>query len=99
VKLLYRPFGLVVGVIGGRIATSIFRQLWERTAGEPEAPKPKDHDRSWREVVLAAALQGVVFGTTKAVIDRAGALGYELLTGVWPGRERTKSKRVSRAGR
>jgi hypothetical protein len=93
VKLLYKPFGLIAGILGGMLARATFRRIWRAVADEEKAPSPKDRDRAWREVVAAAAVQGAVFGGVKALVDRAGASGYEQLTGVWPGK--TKAKRTS----
>lgn len=84
-KLAYKPFGLVAGVLGGLIAGLLFKTVWKTIAGEEEAPKATDARWSLREVVLAAALEGAVFGALKATIDRAGASGFARLTGVWPG--------------
>jgi len=95
-KIIYRPFGLVVGVIGGRIAMELFRRTWEAVAGEGEAPSSTDRDRGWGEVLVAATMQGAVFGGTKALIDRAGAVAYERATGVWPGREDSKKHGAGR---
>jgi hypothetical protein len=39
----------------------------------------------WRQVLIAAAVQGAVFGGVKALVDRAGAHGYQKMTGTWPG--------------
>jgi hypothetical protein len=89
-KLLYKPFGLLVSVLGGILAGSLFRQLWRLLARESEAPAAKDQDRTWREVIAAAAIQGAVFGGVKALIDRAGATGFERVTGTWPGDTETK---------
>jgi hypothetical protein len=89
-KLLYKPFGLVVSVVGGLLAGVVFRRVWSAVAGEPEAPHAKDRDRTWREVITAAAIQGAVFGGVKAVVDRAGATGFLRLTGVWPGKNKAK---------
>ncbi|WP_305778628.1 DUF4235 domain-containing protein [Nocardia uniformis] len=36
---------------------------------------------------MAAVLQGAIFGLVKAAIDRAGAAGYESLTGTWPDKD------------
>ena len=96
-KLLYRPLGLIVGIIAGRIATSLFSRVWERLAEEPEVPKPTAHDRSWAEVVIAGTLKGAIFGGTRAAVNRGGASAYSFLTGVWPGPEQTKNE--SGAGR
>jgi Protein of unknown function (DUF4235) len=91
--LLYKPFGVLVSVLGGIIARALFKRVWSALANETEAPKAKDRDRGWREVVAAAAAQGAVFGAVKAIIDRAGAAGFARATGVWPGpKARTKPK-------
>lgn len=87
-RLIYKPFGLIVGVLGGLAARAVFKRVWSAAAHEDEAPKPTDADKGWREVVLAAAAEGAVFGGVKAVIDRAGATGFAWLTGAWPGRSR-----------
>jgi hypothetical protein len=90
-KLLYKPLGFILTFIGARVAMRLFRGLWS-AAGDEEAPKPKDRDRSWREVVVAASVQGALFGATKAVVDRAGATWWERITGVWPGREDSRHR-------
>jgi hypothetical protein len=46
-----------------------------------------DRNRSWSEILAAAAVEGAVFGAVKAAIDRAGATGFERATGTWPGNE------------
>jgi hypothetical protein len=89
-KLMYRPFGLILSVIGGQLAMAAFRRLWSAASGQEDAPKSTDRDRGWREVLVAATLQGAIFGGTKAIIDRFGATAYERLVGVWPGRDSTK---------
>jgi hypothetical protein len=85
-KLVYKPFGLVVGVLGGLAAGAAFKRIWRVVAHEDDAPDAKDLQRGWGEVVAAAALQGAVFGAVKAAVDRAGATGFAHATGVWPGR-------------
>ena len=86
-KLLYKPFGLVAGVIGGMVAGMLFKRLWKVAAGESHAPKATDKQRGWGEVVLAATVEGAIFGAVKALVDRAGATGFAQVTGVWPGKD------------
>lgn len=83
---LYKPIGTVVSVAGGIAANSVFRQLWKRTTGDEQAPEATDRARTWREILIAAAIQGAVFGLVKAAVDRAGATGFDRLTGEWPGK-------------
>ena len=84
-KLIYKPFGLLVGVVGGLVARTIFKRVWSAVGNEEEAPKATDEDKSWGEVIAAAAAEGAVFGGVKALVDRAGATGFARLTGAWPG--------------
>lgn len=88
-RIVYKPFGLVVGVLGGMLAGAIFKRIWSAVANEEEAPEATDERRGWVEVVAAAAAEGAVFGGVKALIDRAGAAGFASLTGAWPGDTKT----------
>lgn len=84
-KVLYRPFGLLFSVLGGILASAMFKQVWKRVAHEDEPTSAKEASRSWGEVVPAAALQGAVFAFVKAAVDRGGLKGFEKATGVWAG--------------
>lgn len=81
---LYTPFGIVVSIVGGIVAKKAFNAIWAKTAGQDEAPKPRDPDSSWKQVAAAAVLQGAVVGGVKAMTNRAGAAGYAKATGTWP---------------
>ncbi|EOD65463.1 DUF4235 domain-containing protein [Amycolatopsis vancoresmycina] len=84
-KTLYKPLSWVVGALGGILAGQVFKQVWKRVAGEEDAPDATDRDYTWRQVVVAAAVQGAIFGAVKAATERAGAAGYRKATGDWPG--------------
>jgi hypothetical protein len=86
-KILYRPFGILVSVLGGIVAGMIFKRTWRAIAGGDDSPDAMDRNRSWSEILAAAAVEGAVFGAVKAAIDRAGATGFERATGTWPGNE------------
>lgn len=83
-KVIYKPAGLVIGALGGVAATAVFRKVWTMVSGEKEAPDPTDRDRTWGQVLVAAGVQGAIFGLVKAAVDRAGAAGYKKVTGEWP---------------
>ena len=91
IKLLYKPVGMLVSVLGGVLAGVIFKRVWQVTAREDDAPKATDAKRGRREVLLAAALQGAIFAVVKAAVDRGAAEGTRKLTGVWPGDEGRQS--------
>lgn len=83
-KLAYRPIGLAFGFAGGIGARAAFNHMWKWAGHDDDAPDPMDEERAWREILLAAALQGAVFAVVKAAVDRAGATSVRRLTGSWP---------------
>ena len=84
-KLIHRPLGIAFSVLGGILAGSVFKQVWKLVAGEEDAPKAKEGEYGWKEILPAAAAQGTIIGLVKAAVNRGGAKGFENLTGVWPG--------------
>ena len=85
IKLLYKPVDLIASMLGGLIAGLIFKRVWRIIGGGDDAPQPKDAQRGWGEILLAAGLQGVIFALVKAAVDRGAAEGTRKLTGIWPG--------------
>ena len=55
---------------------------------EEDPPKATTQETSWGKLLSAAAVQGVIFKMTRVVVDRYGAVGFNYLTGVWPGEKR-----------
>jgi predicted metal-dependent enzyme (double-stranded beta helix superfamily) len=87
IKLFYKPFSILVSVLGGVLAGMIFKQVWKLAAHEDDAPKAIDERRGWREILLAAGLQGAIYALVKAAVNRSTAEGTRKLTGVWPGED------------
>jgi hypothetical protein len=86
-KMLYVPVGLVSSIAGGLIAGQVFKQVWKRASptDSSDAPTPLQSEYSWPQVLAAAAAQGAVFATVRAVIQRGGARAFQRWTGEWPG--------------
>jgi uncharacterized protein DUF4235 len=87
IKLLYKPVSMLVSMLGGVLASAIFRRIWKLAAREGDAPKATDARRGWGEVLAAATLHGAVHALVKAAVDRGAAEGTRKLTGVWPGQD------------
>jgi len=87
VKLLYKPFGILLGILAGFISRKLFDRLWALIDRE-DPPKPTTQQTTWPKVLAAAAVEGVTFRVTRAAVDRAGASGFAHLTGSWPGEKR-----------
>ena len=85
--MVYEPVDLAVGLVASVLASLIFRRAWSLFEHGDDAPRPTDRERGWREILLAAGLQGTIFALIKAVIDRGAAEGTHKLTGTWPGDE------------
>ena len=63
-KLAYKPFGTVFGII------------WKKISKEPETPAPLSEDYSTREVLIAATIQGAIFGLITTAVNRYGIKGF-----------------------
>ncbi|WP_205699518.1 DUF4235 domain-containing protein [Conexibacter sp. SYSU D00693] len=93
-KLIYKPFGIVLGILSGFLAKKVFEAVWGIFDKE-EPPKPTTKQTSWPKVVGAAVVQGATFKATRAVVDRAGAKSFEHVTGFWPGDQRTEKSQAA----
>jgi hypothetical protein len=90
-KILYKPFGILVGILAGFLARQVFNQIWGHI-DDREPPKPTTQESSWGRVLGAAAVQGATFAVTKAAVNRSGAKGFQWLTGSWPGEQRPEKE-------
>ena len=90
-KLIYKPIGIVLGVLAGLLGKRIFNFAWSRIDDE-DPPKPTTEIAPWSKVLAAAALQGMIYRVTRVVVDREAAKGWSYLTGVWPGERRPDPK-------
>ena len=85
-KILYKPVGILVSVLGGIVAGALFKRIWKLAAHEDETPDATAAQRGWGEVLVAATLQGAIFALVKAATDRGAATVTRKLTGFWPGK-------------
>jgi hypothetical protein len=87
VGLIYKPFGIILGILAGLLGKRLFNFAWTKIDDE-DPPKGTTAQAPWVKIIGAAALQGVIFKTTRVVVDRFGARGFAYLTGVWPGEKK-----------
>ena len=74
-KLIYKPFGIVFGILAGFLSKKLFEAVWGIFDKE-EPPKPTTQQTTWPKVLGAAVVEGVTFKVTRAAVDRAGAKGF-----------------------
>jgi hypothetical protein len=84
-KALYKPVGLLIGVLGGLVAGALFKRTWRLVTHETDPPEATRAGRTWSEVLAAASLEGALYALVKAALQRAGAVSFEKATGTWPG--------------
>jgi hypothetical protein len=87
VKLIYKPLGIALGFGAAALGRLVFGKIWG-LIDEEEPPEPTTQETSWPKLLLSAAIQGVIFRVTRVAVDRWGAIGWNHLTGVWPGEKR-----------
>jgi hypothetical protein len=84
---IYKPIGLILGVISGLIGRQVFNQVWQRVDAE-EPPEPTTRDRSLGRIALAVTLQAAIFALVRMGVQRTGARVWRHLFGIWPGEKR-----------
>lgn len=88
-KVLYRPVGFVSSMAGGLIASLLFKQIWKRVSPSADSgddvPGPLESEYPFKEILLAAVLQGAIYAGVKTAVDRQGARAFQRATGEWPG--------------
>jgi hypothetical protein len=97
-KLIYKPFGIILGLLAGFVSTKLFNVVWGIFDNE-EPPKATTRDADLPKILAAAAVQGVTFKVTRAAVDRAGAKGWDHLFGVWPGDKKQEKSQAAEAVR
>jgi len=86
-KLLFKPFALVLGILAARVSNAVFHRIWGAVDGDPP-PDPKVREDAGGRAVAAAALQAGVAAGTATAINRYGMHVFEHLFGRWPGAHR-----------
>jgi len=83
-KLLFLPFSVAAGLIGGLVGRRAFALAWG-AVDDREPPKPQDPRARLGKLALALALEGAVFRVAKGLIDHASRSSFARVTGRWPG--------------
>ena len=88
-KILYKPFAIIAGVVGAKLGRNAFKTVWTRIDGA-DPPDPTTAEASLPKVVGAAALEAATMAGIAAAVDRASLRTFHYLTGIWPGKKQGK---------
>jgi Protein of unknown function (DUF4235) len=83
-KLLYKPFAIIAGLIAARLGKSVFKGLWAQI-DDAQPPTAATEGASLPKVVGAQALRAATMAGVAAAVDRTFARAFHHLTGIWPG--------------
>lgn len=86
-RLLFKPFALIVGLIASRVAQAIFDRIWRRAEGQ-EVPDPDVREDPGGQAIAARIVRSAIFAGTTAAASRYGMHVFEHLFGRWPGKHR-----------
>jgi Protein of unknown function (DUF4235) len=84
--LIFRPVGLLSGILAGVIGKKIFELVW-RLIDDEDAPEPKYREIAIGKLVVALFLEGAIFGVLRGLADHGARHAFARLTGEWPGQE------------
>lgn len=91
-KILYKPFGIIAGMIGARLARRVFKTVWGRI-DEQAPPKASTEHATLPKVVGAAVIEAATTAATRATVDRASLKWFHFLTGIWAGEKDPPKKK------
>jgi hypothetical protein len=89
--LVFRPVGILVGVLAGVVGKKIFDLIWGWIDDE-DAPEPKYREIALGKLVVALILEGAIFRVLRGLADYGARHGFARLTGEWPGEARPDPK-------
>lgn len=86
-KLLFKPVGIVAGILAGLAGRKLFKGLW-RVVDDAQPPKPEEQSASFGKLAVALILEGAVFRLVKGLAEHGSRQAFTRLTGSWPGAAR-----------
>jgi len=93
-NLVFKPIGILSGVLAGLVGKKIFEAMWG-VIDDQDPPEPKHRDLSLGKLVAALALEGAIFRVVGGFAEHGARHGFSRLTGEWPGEEAPEPKEDS----
>jgi Protein of unknown function (DUF4235) len=96
-KLLYKPFAIVAGIVATRLGKRAFQRLWQAIDGSPRPPAATSGEAPLGKVAAAAALEGATMAAVAAAVDRLSARAFRHVFGAWPEKPAAEPERQPEA--
>lgn len=92
--LVFKPIGIISGILAGLISKKIFELLW-RVIDDQDPPEPKYRRIAPGKLAAALVLEGAIFRLVRGFAEHGARHGFAALTGEWPGEEAPQPKEDS----
>jgi Protein of unknown function (DUF4235) len=86
-RLLYKPFAIVAGILGARAGRQVFSAIWSEFSDSPR-PSASEPDVKLGKLAVSAALEGASLAASLALAQQLTLRLFRHLFGVWPGEDK-----------
>ncbi|MBV9819497.1 MAG: DUF4235 domain-containing protein [Solirubrobacterales bacterium] len=90
-SLVFKPIGIITGLLAGIIGKKIFDLVWG-LIDEEDAPEPQYREIGLVKLGLALVIQGAIFRAVRGLTEHGTRHAFARLTGEWPGEEKPEPK-------
>jgi hypothetical protein len=94
IKLIFRPFSVVTGLLAGMLGKRLLRQFW-RFLDNDQPPQAEERSIPITKLSLALILEGALFRLVKGLADHGSRRAFAHMTGAWPGGQAESAKKAS----
>jgi hypothetical protein len=86
IKLIFRPFSVVTGLLAGMIGKRLLRRVW-RLLDDKQPPQAEQRSIPIGKLALALVVEGALFRLVKGLADHGSRRAFAHMTGAWPGEQ------------
>lgn len=85
-SVVFKPFGILSGVLAGLVGKKIFELAWG-VVDDQSPPRPQHRRIHLGKLAAALIIEGAVFRLVRGFAEYGTRRGFSALTGEWPGPE------------
>ena len=86
-SLVFKPIGILSGLLAGVVGKKIFELIWG-LIDDQDPPEPKYRDVHLAKLAAALLLEGAIFRLVRGLAEHGARRGFAALNGgEWPGEE------------
>jgi hypothetical protein len=90
-SLVFKPIGILSGLLAGMVGRKIFELVWG-LIDDQDPPEPKYRRIHLGKLAAALLLEGAIFRVLRGLADHGARHSFLKLAGEWPGEESPQPK-------